>query len=490
MSMSFFSPSLATNISWTGAYSALDPNNLANVANQNKALYLNGSNTLSFGSNGVQQPVITDANGLIPSSLIPSSFDDIREYPTVADFPAVGDDTNGILYYAVDTGYFYKWNAGTTAYINISTVNFYNKTQIDNFLNAKLNKAGDTMTGTLNMNSNNITNGGIFNCTNVNSTSLSSNGYYNSLGDQFIAFSTEIEALKNLDMNNNNILNMGTMTATTSNLGTLGADVNLNSKNLTNGAIITCNNMTCPNIATTTLYDIGGVQYGSLATNTLTMIKPIAMSSNNISGVATLGATTVNTTNLSGHTLSGAVNANSQNISNAGIISASNVNVTSLGVTNIYDLVGNQYAVFGSNKVTMTKPIDMNTQTISGGVLGTMTNNGVAIQYASQLLASANVAIFSGGPITLNLGTAPAHVVSPLWFTGCSLYAQWLSADDWRSIPEYGTTQADPVTPALNFNIRYNSTTRALTIFIPDVNRLIPFNNSGTITAKLYYNLN
>jgi hypothetical protein len=523
MSMSYFSPSLATNISWTGAYSVLDPNNLANVANQNKALYLDGTNNLALASNGIRQPVMTDANGLIPTSLIPASFDDIREYPSFSNFPPVGDDTNGILYYAVDTGFFYKWNVGTLTYINISTINFYNKTQVDGFLATKYTKSGDTMSGTVDMATNNIINGGIFNCTNMNATSLSSNGYYNNLGVQYIGFATHIDALKNIHMNSHNITGAGAITATTSNLGTLGSNVNLGARDLTGGGLITCSNITCGDVAVTNLYDIGGVSYVNLSSNVLTMSKPIAMGNNAISGVSTLGATTVNTTNLSGHTLSGAVNANSQNISSVGtlgattvnttnlsghtlsgavnannqnissvaILGASNVNAVSIGVTNLYDLVGNQYAVLNANVMSMTKPLNMNTQTISGGVLGAMTNNGVSVQYASQLLASATIATFSSGLVTLNLGTAPAFVTNPLWFTGCSVFAQWLTADDWRSIPEFGPTQSDPtVGTVANFNIRYDSSTRALTVVIPDINRLVPFNNSGTVTAKLYYNLN
>lgn len=57
-----------------------------------------------------------DANGKIPSSQMPSSVDNILEYPTLNDFPATGEDRK--IYIALDTKLTYRW--GGTEYGEIS----------------------------------------------------------------------------------------------------------------------------------------------------------------------------------------------------------------------------------------------------------------------------------------------------------------------------------------------------------------------------------
>jgi len=53
-----------------------------------------------------------DANGHVPSSQLPSYVDDVKEYPSVTDFPIPGESDK--IYIALDTDLFYRW--GGTVY--------------------------------------------------------------------------------------------------------------------------------------------------------------------------------------------------------------------------------------------------------------------------------------------------------------------------------------------------------------------------------------
>lgn len=65
-------------------------------------------------ANGVAE---LDANGLVPSSQLPSYVDDVLEYDTKVDFPANGE--SGKIYIATDTNLQYRWTG--TQYIEISS---------------------------------------------------------------------------------------------------------------------------------------------------------------------------------------------------------------------------------------------------------------------------------------------------------------------------------------------------------------------------------
>lgn len=64
-------------------------------------------------ANGVAE---LDANGLIPSSQLPSYVDDVLEYDTKTDFPTTGE--SGKIYIATDTNLQYRWTG--TQYVEIS----------------------------------------------------------------------------------------------------------------------------------------------------------------------------------------------------------------------------------------------------------------------------------------------------------------------------------------------------------------------------------
>ena len=155
MSLSFFRPNTAENVVFDGVYADLEQSTL-NVSD-GKYLKVNAGSLEWATPNTANNVVKTDSNNLIPSSLIPAHFDDLRMYANLASFPAIGDSTQGIIYIAEDTGYNYKWDG--TAYINISTLNFYNKVQTDTLLNAKLNLAGGTLTGDVNLGGKAMSNG-------------------------------------------------------------------------------------------------------------------------------------------------------------------------------------------------------------------------------------------------------------------------------------------------------------------------------------------
>lgn len=58
-------------------------------------------------------------NGKIKQALIPGSTDEVREYDTFADFPAIKAAKKDIIYIDTSTNYQYRFSG--TQYINIST---------------------------------------------------------------------------------------------------------------------------------------------------------------------------------------------------------------------------------------------------------------------------------------------------------------------------------------------------------------------------------
>ena len=64
-------------------------------------------------ANGVAE---LDANGLVPTSQLPSFVDDVLEYSSKSAFPATGE--TGKIYVALDTNLTYRWSG--TAYVEIS----------------------------------------------------------------------------------------------------------------------------------------------------------------------------------------------------------------------------------------------------------------------------------------------------------------------------------------------------------------------------------
>ena len=54
-------------------------------------------------------------NGFVPDVQLPSYVDDVLEFPTLADFPAIGDA--GKMYVALDTNKTYRW--GGTVYVSL-----------------------------------------------------------------------------------------------------------------------------------------------------------------------------------------------------------------------------------------------------------------------------------------------------------------------------------------------------------------------------------
>ena len=512
MSISFYTPNTASNLNWNNEHAQLSVTNIQ--ANGGKYLRINdNTDVLEWATKNIPNSIVElNSVGKVPDALLPSFVNDVRIYANLTALQtAEPTGEQGVIYLTEDNGYSYRWTG--TVYFNVSTQGFYTKTELDTAFNNKLSLSGGTMTGAINMNSNNITNGGIFNCNNVNSTSLSSNGYYNSLGEQFMAFSTEIEALKNLDMNTNNISNVGTLTATTSNLGTLGTNVNLGTKNLSNGGVITCTNITCPDISTTRLYDIGGGQYGSLATNTLTMIKPITMSTNDISGIGTLTATTSNL-----GTLGSDVNLGTKNLSNGGIVTCTNMNSPNIATTTLYDIGGTPYGSLASNLITLVKPISMSSNNISGigtasgttanftNVTGitslssanaTVTNNltisnsltgtGGSAYLQGQAILYYHIPYGATGVIVQNLATLPAFCSSVQYISSVVVCQSDNLGGNYTVIPQYGTFQGST---RQWWSWSYDVTTRAFTITFTDIGlHGHLFDAFGIISMKVIFNV-
>lgn len=86
---------------------------ISNVDGLQTALDNKLETSLKGSANGLAE---LDANGLVPSSQLPSYVDDVLEYANLAGFPATGE--TGKIYVAQDTGDIYRWSG--SAYIKIS----------------------------------------------------------------------------------------------------------------------------------------------------------------------------------------------------------------------------------------------------------------------------------------------------------------------------------------------------------------------------------
>jgi hypothetical protein len=367
---------IAENIIWSNSYSALDKNNLSNVTNKNKVLYLNSSNNLAFGANGVAEPIMTDAGGKIPPEILPSYVSGIIEYPTLNDFPQQPTGLTGIIYVAMDNLYSYRSTG--TAYIQVTDSRYFLE-------------SGTTVN--LSMNNKNIVNCGEIFCSNLNATSLSSNGYYNPSGEQFFGFGnntmTLLKDISMMDGNNinHNISGIGTLTSTISNLGTLGSNVNLGNKNLSNGGIITCTNLNTTSLASDGYYNTGGTQIFGFGVNNINLLN------NNINGIGTLTTSTLNFS-----TLGSDVNLGNRNLSNGGVITCTNLNTTSLASNGYYNTTGTQIFGFGLNNINL-----LNNNISNIGILSATTSN-LGTLGSDVNLGSRN--LINGGIITCtNLNT-------------------------------------------------------------------------------------
>lgn len=67
-----------------------------------------------------------DANGLVPSTQLPSYVDDVLEYANLSSFPTTG--TSGKIYVALDTNKTYRWGGSAYVEISQSTIHKYSTT--------------------------------------------------------------------------------------------------------------------------------------------------------------------------------------------------------------------------------------------------------------------------------------------------------------------------------------------------------------------------
>lgn len=76
------------------------------------------ANYIPLSQKGAVNGVATlDANGLVPSTQLPSFVDDVLEYANLAAFPATG--ASGVIYVAADTNRTYRWSG--TQYTQITS---------------------------------------------------------------------------------------------------------------------------------------------------------------------------------------------------------------------------------------------------------------------------------------------------------------------------------------------------------------------------------
>ena len=158
-----------TNLIYDADHQALDPVELADVANQSKYLR-NTAGSLEWRDKNIANGIVElNSLGLIDSTLLPSYVDDVLTYATLASFPVTGE--TGKIYVDESNGYAYRWTG--SEYYCISTQSFYTKSELDTTLNTKLNLSGGTMTGSIALGTNNISGVGTLTATTITPGNLS-----------------------------------------------------------------------------------------------------------------------------------------------------------------------------------------------------------------------------------------------------------------------------------------------------------------------------
>lgn len=223
MSLSFFRPNTAENVVFDGVYADLEQSVL-NVSD-GKYLKVNAGSLEWATPNTANNVVVCDSSGFIPSGNLPSYVDDVLTFANLASFPATGE--TGKIYIALDTSYSYRWTG--SAYFNISTHQFYNKSDVDTLLNAKLNLAGGTMTGDVNMGGHAISNAFSLDSAATLTSELRAR---NNTSILTTPNSGNCVMSRNLSMNSNNISNIsninGTNSASVATFGTYVAQAGFN----------------------------------------------------------------------------------------------------------------------------------------------------------------------------------------------------------------------------------------------------------------------
>ncbi len=107
-------PSYAfSEITGTASDSQIPTLAISKISGLQTALDSKLATSLKGAANGLAE---LDANGLVPSSQLPSYVDDVLEYSSKSAFPSTG--TSGKIYVALDTNLTYRWSG--TAYVEIS----------------------------------------------------------------------------------------------------------------------------------------------------------------------------------------------------------------------------------------------------------------------------------------------------------------------------------------------------------------------------------
>jgi hypothetical protein len=395
MSFSRFQKATSQNIVYKDQHEKLSPDELNDVANQDKLLY-NNEGTLEWkGFNGALEPVRTDATGKIPAELIVDLFNDVLVYANYAAFPATGEtgkyfiDGSGPNKAYIWTGSAYLLLTDLSAYFNmiesdarftrlaaannmtdgsisnLTSLSVASSISCDNLgvntsvpvnmgwnnLNfcaqvndkLKLDETNTKLLTNLNSNSHDITSVNALTCVTGNIGTLQNGASAVVLGANLTGNSKTITSLSNVTSTAGTITTLGatTFTATTSNLGSLGSNVTGNSKTITGLAdigsttgTITTLGSTTGTIATlnSTTANIGTLQNGA---SPVVLGSNITGNSKTITGVSTLGATTANIGTLansaSNITLGDNVTGNSKTITGLSSIGATSGTITTLG---------------------------------------------------------------------------------------------------------------------------------------------------------------
>lgn len=364
MSWSVSFPLTTNNV--LGLDNSLKASAFADPANEDKYLHLRTDGTGEWqGVNAANLLLRLDGTGLVNSSFLPSYIAEIFSFSTLSAFPATG--VTDAIYLDLSTSFTYRWSSAGSMYVNIASDYSYSKTASD----AKyLLKAGDTMTGDLNMNSHNVTNVNNFTASSGTISTLSSTtGTISTLSSSSATISSLIATLganmncANFNLNNVNTGNFSTInssnaTFSSANIGALSSAMNANNQDISGINHLTSGNGTFVTLVCTNFNTSGS---GTIAT----------LSSTNLS------ATAITTPSIQSSTSN--ITFNNNNLNSVGTINTTNANVS--GTLTVSTLSPSSLT---TGSLTVTGSSTLNGASLSG-ILGM---GGNAIQNCSSLRCS------------------------------------------------------------------------------------------------------
>jgi hypothetical protein len=409
MSFQRFRVATSENIVYQGPQEKLSSDNVEDPTNFAKLLYNN--------------------DGII-DYLDPGFLDEVLPYPTLGDFPAVGDTSK--LYLDQATKNIYRYVDGDYYYVPHDVyskveadgkyrliTDSYTKSEADNKYVIRSGTTND-MTGSQ---INNLTQLSVLNSITANGTNVTISkpvqlgwndiDFVGTINSKVKLDGTGVQLEDDLNLLTHNVSGVGTLTATTSNLGTLGSNVAGGNYNATGLGNLTATSGTIGTLGSTTLT--------ATTSNLGTLGSNVAGGSRSITGLSSIGATTGTVTTLTATTsnlgtLGSNVAGGSRTITGLGDITSTTGTITTLGSTT------GTIATLGSTTGTIGT---LNATTSNLGTLGSnVTGNAKTITGLADITSTTGTRATLGSPTGTISTVKTANIQSTTGANICAINSQ------------------------------------------------------------------